>query len=276
VASAVKRVGRLARSVVFPARIATASARRLPDFVVIGAQRAGTTSLYWYLVQHPDIASAYTKEIHYFDRHHARSVRWYRAHFPRDGRGRITGEATPYYLFHPQVPARLAGALPDVKLIVVLRDPVDRAYSHYWHSRRFGRESLSFEAAIEAEPKRLEGETERLAADPHYASPSHEWFSYQARGRYADQLAAWMRHVPRDRFLVIESEELFRAPARVLEATTRFLGLPPMPSIRVERRNGGPAVPPMAETTRRELRERFRPHNERLFALLGRTFAWRS
>ncbi len=132
------------------ARLATAGARRLPDFLVIGAQRAGSTSLFAQLCAHPGVAAPSHKEIHYFDLQSFRGPRWYRSHFPpvASSRGRITGEASPYYLFHPAVPARVAEALPEVRLIALLRDPVARAYSHYQLSVRDGHEHARFRGGV--------------------------------------------------------------------------------------------------------------------------------
>src|SRR5687768_13237463 len=107
-------------------RVETAHLRRLPDFLIIGAQRGGTTSLYRYLTEHPEIDPAVRKEIHFFSRHHEQGLDWYRAHFPRRDESSLVGEASPNYLVHPDVPARVAAALPRVKLIALLRNPVDR------------------------------------------------------------------------------------------------------------------------------------------------------
>ena len=149
-AGTILRVGHVSVRLRRRARLATASARRLPDFLVIGAQRAGSTSLFAQLCEHPGVAAPSHKEIHYFDLQSFRGLRWYRSHFPPAGRsrGRITGEASPYYLFHPAVPARVAEALPDVRLVALLRDPVARAYSQYQLSVRDGHETLGFEEAL--------------------------------------------------------------------------------------------------------------------------------
>ena len=139
----------------------TAPLRGLPSVLIIGAQKGGTTSLFSYLVQHPDVLAPLTKEIHYFDLQYDREDKWYRGHFPfarRLERGAVTIDASPYYLPHPLVPARAAQLVPEAKLVAVLRDPVDRALSHYHHEVRAGRESLSFADAIDQEAERLAGE----------------------------------------------------------------------------------------------------------------------
>jgi hypothetical protein len=257
------------------ARLATAGARRLPDFLVIGAQRAGSTSLFAQLCDHPGVAPPSHKEIHYFDQQSFRSLRWYRSHFPpvAAARGRLTGEASPYYLFHPAVPARVAEALPDVRLVALLRDPVARAYSHYQLSVRDGHEPLGFEEALRAEPERLAHEDGRLLTDRAYRSHAHRHQSYAARGLYAEQLRRWHEHVAPDRLLVVSSEELFADPGRVTGTVLEFLGLdagevPPFPV-----RNQRP-YPPMSDAARGFLEARFEGPNRELAELLGRDFGW--
>src|SRR6266480_7948081 len=136
---------------------ATASLRPLPDFLILGAQKAGTTALYAYLRQHPEITGPSWKEVSFFDRHYARGEAWYRGNFPNSlrARGKLVGEASPSYLFHPLAPERVAGLVPEAKLIALVRNPVDRAYSHYQHEVALGREPLSFEDAVAAEYERL-------------------------------------------------------------------------------------------------------------------------
>jgi hypothetical protein len=218
------------------AREASAAARVLPDFLVIGAQKAGTTSLYAYLVAHPDICAAGRKEVHYFDLNHERGPGWYRSMFPlraaararalRTGRPQLTGEASPYYLFHPLAPERAAALVPDAKLVVLLRDPVERAWSHYRHEVRAGREPLSFADALDAEPERLAGTVEAIRAGaPPSVWENHRRYSYVARGRYAEQLRAWLAVFEREQLLVLRAEDLFAAPEQQWRRTLDFLGV---------------------------------------------------
>ena len=242
------------------------AARPFPDFVIVGAQRGGTTSLYDWLSGHPAVAPASRKEVHYFDLHYGRGPRWYRAHFPVRRPGLVTGEATPYLLFHPLAPERVARDLPArTRFVVVLRDPVQRAVSHYWHERRLGAETEPLAKALALEEGRLAGSAERvLRGEPSYA---HLHFAYAARGRYAEQLRRWYAHVEQDRILVVESEQLFRdpaAPGRV----ARWLGLAdhaaPFPTLNDARRADDTDASVLAS-----LRSYFAPYNEELFALLG-------
>jgi hypothetical protein len=257
------------------ARLATAGARRLPDFLVIGAQRAGSTSLFAQLCAHPGVVSPSHKEIHYFDLQSPRSLRWYRSHFPpaATARGRLTGEASPYYLFHPAVPARVAEALPDVRLIALLRDPVARAYSHYQLSVRDGHEPLGFEEALRAEPDRLAGEEARLVVDRAYRSHPHRHQSYAARGLYAEQLRRWHAHLRPERLLVVSSEELFADPARTTATVLGFLGLDPAEVPPLPVRNQRP-YPRMSDTARALLEARFDEPNRELYELIGRDLGW--
>ena len=257
----------------------TSRLRTRPDFLILGAQRSGTTSLYRYLAEHPGITAPVRKEIQYFTLHHGRGDGWYRAHFPialaaSGGRRRLTFEATPYYLFHPLAPARAATALPDAKLLVLLRDPVARAFSHWQHTAERGLEPLAFEDALDAEEVRLAGEAERLTSDPNSRSDAHRLWSYVSRGRYAEQLERWLGSYPQDRLLVLLSEDLYQHPAETHARALQFLGLPAAPLDaypRYTRRAGGGT---MADSTRRRLADEFRPHNERLAALLGHDPGW--
>ncbi len=161
---------------------------------------------------------ALKKEIHYFDLNFVKGQWWYKGHFVSKwersqakagcGHNLITGEGTPYYIFHPQVPYRIAHTLPQVKLIALLRNPVDRAYSHYIHHLRLGAETLPFEEAIADEASRLEGEAEKLMRHDDYRSLNHQYYSYLSRGIYSNQLERWLTLFPKDQLLIIGAEEL--------------------------------------------------------------------
>ncbi|CAN5285170.1 hypothetical protein BH20ACT24_BH20ACT24_16590 [soil metagenome] len=264
---------------------ATSSMRLMPDFLIIGAQRSGTTSLYRYLAQHSQVVpTLLSKGVHYFDTNHGRGLAWYRGHFPsvpyrayariRRGTTVLTGEGSPYYLFHPHAPGRVAQALPSAKLIVMVREPASRAYSHYQHEVSGGFEALpTFEEAIEAEPARLRGEVERMMAEPLHVSFAHQHHSYLARGFYLEQLEAWTSLFAREQILVLESGRFFSEPERWYGRTLDFLGLPHQP-LRRYRAYNAHAYPPMASTTRARLRALYREGNERLYHFLGEDFGW--
>ena len=266
------------------ARMLNAGSRPLPDFLIIGAQRCGTTSLYRYLDQHPQvIGAAPSKGVHYFDVNHERSLRWYRAHFPtertreRAGSGAVTGEASPYYVFHPHGPDRVRAAVPNVRLILMLRDPVVRAFSQYQQEYARGFEDAeTFEEALDLEPGRLAGERERMLADPGYDSPALQHHAYVARGEYAPQLEAWRARFDPAQIHVIVAEEFFADPAAAYRGVLDFLGLPmPARPPQFKAFNARPAGG-MAVETRERLAAGFAEPNRRLEELLGRQLAWTS
>ena len=200
--------------------------RALPGLLVLGAQRGGTTSLYRWLADHPQVHPPLDKEIQFFTLEWSRGIDWYRCHFGPTGDGRLNFEASPYYLYHPCAPDRAASVLPRAKLVALLRDPVSRAWSHYHHNLRLGLESLSFADAIAAEPERLAGEAERLQADPTAVSFAHRHHSYLDRSRYGPQVVRW-REAAGDRLLVLRSEQLFDEPHRTFQRLLEFLELDP-------------------------------------------------
>jgi hypothetical protein len=255
----------------------TGPLRGLPDLLIIGTQKGGTTSLFNYLVQHPDVLPPFGKEIHYFDLHYARGVRWYRGRFPYRGRlrdGRLTLDASPYYLVHPQVPARAAALLPGARLVALLRNPIDRALSHHQHEVRGGRETLPFEAAIDREAERLAGEEERLRRDPDYYSVGHHRHSYLHRGHYVEQLRRWTEHYPRAQLLVLQSERLFQDPAGTSAAVQRFLGLRPHRLERYKTFLQGSYARDLPPSLRARLAEHFAPYNRALYQWLGEDYDW--
>lgn len=260
------------------ARRLSSSRRKLPEFMIIGGQRCGTTSLYKYLTYHPDVVPAFIKETHFFDRAYPRGIDWYRSFFPISSSSgpkvtKITGEATPYYLFDPHVPARVAEAIPDIKLIILLRNPVDRAYSHYQFESRIGKEKLSFEEAIVREREKFAEEEARVINDPTYSSDIFSRFSYLARGLYLKQLKRWREHFAEDQFLIIESDDFYNNTAVVLSSVFWFLGLYDV--LVPDRKTYNSAVyEPMPDHIRSQLVDHFAPYSQQLYQYLGRDFKW--
>ena len=264
-------------------------AGRLPTFLVIGAMRSGTTSLARYLGVHPDVFMAPEKEVHFFDRHWVRGVDWYRERFAGATTERAVGEATPAYLHDEAAPARIAEVLPQVKLVVLLRDPVDRAYSHYWLERSLGREPRGFAEAVREGPR----------------DPDRDYLGW---GEYLPQLQRFRARFPPEAMLVLLFEEFSEEPRAALRAACRFLDVhdrfvPPNLGRRINRyrdyrslrlrlftRRPPPTLfkkvlarlnatsssyPPLDPEVRQDLVGRFRGRNAELAAWLGRDLsAW--
>lgn len=272
----------------FRTRRPSANWRVLPDFLVIGAMRSGTSSLFKYLAQHPEIAPSLRKEVEYFTRNFHEGERWYRQHFAlaarrnlanARGRALLSFEATPYYLFEPRCPNRVHDLLPEARIVAVLRDPVDRAFSDYQHMCRHGFEELSFAEALEAEPQRVEPELRRMWEDPTYFSRDHHHFSYFERGRYGSQLQRWLRYYERDRILLVESSDLYERPGDVLQQVESFLKVRRWVPSGFRNYSYVGTPPPRArvdEGLRRELRARYEPDDDLLARLWGRTPSWRT
>ncbi len=278
----------IARNAILFYRETTSFMRLLPNFLIIGSARSGTTSLYNYLVKHPDITPALQKEIHFFDYNYQKGLSWYRGQFPSQPykyyvetmhrRNLITGEASPYYLFHPYTPQRVAQLLPEVKLIALLRNPIERAFSHYWWEVSWGNEHLPFEDAIEQEEKRIQVGIQNLDKSMSF---NHLHFSYIARGKYAEQLERWFKYFPREQCLIIKSEDMYSNPADIFKQTLNFLHIPMIDryphasSFKPYNGRKFNAYKKMATKMRERLIEIFKPHNERLYNLLGRDFGWK-
>jgi hypothetical protein len=268
---------------------------RLPTFLVIGAQKSATTTLINSLGTHPDVF-ALPREVHFFDRFHDRGLDWYRERFAKAHGQRAVGESTPEYLYQPHARERIARDLPGVLLIAILRDPVERAYSHYWHNRTRGHEALDFDAAIAQESRRLVETRD---------TEQQERFAYLDRGLYLRQLEAVAELVPRDHLHVVLTDDLRASRVAALRGIFRFLGVEEgvtVPEVRdsnrfityrsqrlrpLIRRLPGPLrsvagrlnfrydrYPPMDPETEAFLRERFAPDNRALAEWLGRELSW--
>ncbi len=255
----------------------------LPEFLIIGAQKGGTTSLFSYLVQHPGIIPPEKKEMHYFENHKNlnRGKAWYQRHFPSDsfrkslekkiGYSPITGEATPC-MEHPYVPKLVHDLLPTVKLIAVFRNPVDRAFSQYHHNRKMpGREPLTFEDAIAQSADKISYEL-RNNKVKLYGQDRHR--NYITRGLYAEQLEFWYQYFPKDQLHIISSEEFFADPASEVKKVLKFLEMPDFKiDCSVPRHVGGYETQ-MSQEMRGQLEEFFRTHNRKLYKMTGKNFGW--
>ena len=269
----------------FLAGRATARLRATPDLLICGAQRCGTTSMYQALRQHPAVLRPVARKgVHYFDDVTYRNgIDWYRAHFPlraevartaaRAGEPAHVFESSPYYLFHPAAAGRIAQTLAGVRAIVLLRDPVERAYSAYTHEFRRGYETETFERALELEDERLAGEEQRLLADPGYASHAHRHQAYLHRGVFVDQLERLTGALGRERVHVVDADDFFTDPEPVWQGVSEFLGLSAFRP-QFEQHNARPRSA-MPDELRARLRRHFDDADERLEAWWGRTPSWR-
>ena len=261
---------------VYPLRRVTQRWRAMPNAIIIGAQKGGTTFLFDLLARHPEVGVSFRKEVHFFDSRLDRGLGYYRSCFPlRSPHQPVVLEASPYYLMHPQCSERIARVLPRVRLIALLRDPVKRAYSGYQHRRRRGSETRSFAEALAAEECWM---AEEFPNQPVSAfDPKQNFYRqkcYRARGLYAEQLERYFAHFPRDQVLVLSSERLFRAPGETLATVCRYLGINVAPPAFTEASNSGGSYDPIDPRVERDLREFYAPHNRRLYELIGEDFGW--
>jgi hypothetical protein len=212
------------------------------------------------------------KGVHYFDTGFANGPAWYRAHFRTDWllrrTDRITGEASPYYLFHPFAAQRASELVPTARIIVLLREPVARTYSHWSEQTRNGVESLSFADALDAEPDRVAGEVERMRRDPRYVSFAHEQQTYALQSEYADSLEQWLALFPRTQWCPLRSEDLYADPQGTFDRVIAFLGLEPHTLVDPKPWNAAPA-PPLDPGLRARLEARFAPARARVSDLVG-------
>jgi hypothetical protein len=257
----------------------------MPDFVIIGAQRCGTTALYYNLTRHSCVIPAVMKETHFFDNNNnfRKGINLYRGSFSTainkwyrallQGESIITGEATPDYIFYPYVPKRVLKMIPEAKIIAILRNPVDRAYSHYIHQVKWGRETLSFEEAINIEKQRIFGEYEKVLKDEKYHSYSLHHYSYLIRGVYVDQLKIWFDTFPNEQILILKSEEFLVNASKTYLKVLDFLGIP-LWEIKQYSIVGKERYSPMNISTRKFLIDYFKPHNKRLYDFLETDFGW--
>ena len=278
-------VKRLAQTTSVTTGRLTSGLRMLPSLLIVGAQRSGTTSMYRTLTQHPAIMKAVLhKGVHYFDVDYARGQSWYRGHFPlRVNRNRLHHglgvepmalESSPYYMFHPLAAERIARDLPGVRLLALLRDPVERAYSAHAHEIARGFEREPFERALELEQDRLAGEFEQMEADETYQSHVHRHNAYVTRGQYVDQLELLEKLVGRDRIHIVDSQDFFDNPAPVYAGILDFIGLPAMGHPIFDKHNARPRSP-LEPTLRERLDEHFLPYDERLATWWKQVPSWR-
>jgi hypothetical protein len=245
-----------------------------PDYIIIGAQKGGTSSLHKYLGQHPYIIPSFKKEVHFFDKSFHKGKSWYKSHFPifKRLRKKLSGEASPYYIFHPLVPERIYSIIPNVKLILILRNPIDRAYSHYNMEYNRGDEKNSFKEVIKLEERRLKNEEHKIRKGQY--SWEHQCHSYLARGKYVEQLENWLKFFRKKQILIITSEDLFLNPQKECSKLFKFLGLPDYKLNSIENAFKGEYNKKIETSMQNFLNKYFEPYNKKLYMLLDRNFKW--
>ncbi|MDD9814040.1 MAG: sulfotransferase [Thaumarchaeota archaeon] len=288
------RAYRLARSLHVACCRLVGPLHELPNLYIIGFPKCGTTSLHAYLAQHPDVRAGAQKEIRYFghDERYARGINWYRSNFPlsaqraiherrrrADGKRRTMSivDASVRYVNHPHAMRRIAAVTPNARFIAMVRDPIERAHSHYRANRLVAPEvpeSLTFAEAIEAEEGRIAGEYERMERDEGYYSRAYFGYGYAANGRYARWLRPWLEGFP-GRVMVIESGELRADAQGTMDRVAEFAGLPRCALRDTRERNaGGGGAGGIDGATRARLSEYYRGPNADLYGLLGRDLGW--
>ncbi|MEG4168347.1 MULTISPECIES: sulfotransferase, partial [unclassified Microcoleus] len=240
---------------------------KVPNFIIIGSQRCGTTSLYTYLAQHPQILTPIKKEMDFFSWHFDRGIDWYLAHFPPmpSGEEFVTGEASPSYFDYREAPERLYTAFPEAKLIVLLRNPVDRAISQFYRLTDLNWEARSLDRVIS-------DEIERLNQNPEYII-GEEPGNYLARGRYIEFIKNWRTFFPPEQLLILKSEDFYAGAATTVKQVLEFLDLPEYQLSQYQNANPG-SYQPVNESVRDRLSDYFRPYNQELEEYLARQFDW--
>jgi len=264
-------------------RLLTYRWRPLPDYLIIGAQKCGTTAMHNYLSSHPAVAPPFKKEVHFFDSNFWKGLAWYKMHFPTNWHKKriernqqcsvVSGEASPYYIFHPMASKNASKTIPQAKLVLLLRNPVDRAFSHYHHERKHLNEHLSFEKAVQKEVDRVKGELAKIKNNTIHDSKMVRNYSYLARGIYIDQIQNWLYFYPRAQLLILCTEEFKENPNKIMNKVAAFLEIPSFNLEQYPLHHKG-NYPPMKSATRARLNDYFRPHNHRLYEFLGKDLGW--
>ncbi|NJO71288.1 MAG: tetratricopeptide repeat protein [Oscillatoriales cyanobacterium RM1_1_9] len=200
-----------------------------PDFIILGTQKGGTTSLYYYLAQHPQIMPSLIKEIEFWGSKFNRGLPWYLSHFPPTPQGQkiLTGEATPSYFDTSVVPNRLLNCFPKIKLIVLLRNPVERAISHYYQWVDLNWELQPLDLAVDTAIEQLQNLNSPIGSQV-LSQVWNQPDNYVARGMYVEFLKKWFSIFPGEQILILKSEDFYQNPAVTLQQVYKFLELPPV------------------------------------------------
>jgi hypothetical protein len=255
-------------------RRVTSFGRALPNAIILGAQKAGTTYLFDLLEKHPEVSASFRKEVQFFGYRYGRGMGWYRSWFPfRWQAKKVVLEGTPFYLYHPRCAERIHSHLPAARLIVLLRDPVQRAYSSYQDQCRRGAETLSFADALAKEDERTADDHQHFD-DIHHPLKAVRVFSYRRYGIYHEQLARYLAVFPRESLLILRSETFFSDTKGTVARVCRHLGISEWEPPALPPSNSGGKYSSLDPKVAEELRAFYRPHNQRLYELIGEDFGW--
>lgn len=237
-----------------------------PDFLIIGTPKGGTTSLYRYLIKHPQVIPCLKKEIHFWPWRYYRGLDWYLSHFPRIPEGKyMVGEATTDYFDRHDVAEEVYNSFPKVKAIALLRNPIDRAISQYYHWVRLGWENRTLEEAINADIQLIKQNPEIPI------TKKISWKNYLPRGIYIELIREWLKVFPAEQLLFLKSEDFYAEPQNKFNLVLDYLGLPPYEIPDYKKYNGG-SYPQLNSEMYRELQEIFEPYNQELYKEIGINF----
>lgn len=260
----------------------SASKRSLPDFIIIGAQKSGTSSLFHYLIQHPAVISPIRKEIHYFETYYRLGPGWYRAHFPKKNvlkQGKlITGEASPCYMLFPEAIAAIKSLVPQCKMIVLLREPAARAISSYYHQVNGKKEKRPVKQALfDNDPVFNQAKTlnlQKKLLQNKKLTFYYRHYSYLERGHYASQLKWVYDMFDKKHVLIDQAENLFSNPEKVYKKICRFLKIDDTflpPDLKPQNTNHYPEID---LKVKEKLKDYYRPFNKTLKTLTEGQISW--
>ena len=246
--------------------------KKLPDYLILGNIRCGTTSTYFMMLQHPQIVPAIKKELYFFnhfgkDDLWEKGKEWYISQLGDCQKGQITGEATPGYMWnYNKVAPRVKQICPNTKFIIILRNPIDKIYSHFL---------LYVRAYLRNKRKPVTTSFDKIMEDTFNKKNTLIAKMGQRildRTTYVNILKGWLKYFPREQFLILKSEDMFQNPNKVLNQIFTFLGLSPFTITPLHRNKGRRS--PMREIWKNKLKEYFEPYNKELYKLIGKNFNW--
>ena len=263
----------LVKKAAFLPRLLSANQRKSPDFILIGAHKAGSSALYRHLYAHPDLVRAFRKEPDYFSIKYNNSQNWYKAHFPLSSSKSICGDGSPSYFSHPLTASRVKKDLGDIKLILIVRNPVQRAISHYFHSVRYGWQNEEISIEKLAASDQLIADWDRMKTEEGFLSKSYFRLAYLHRGDYAVHLTSWLEHYDLSQILILRNEDLSENPEALYNQAIKFLNLKEWSPESFGRFNVG--IPKKYDDSIVNwLKEYYAPKIQEFEEICGRSFHW--